>query len=302
MENLQNDPNLQAQQVAAQQMQAKMLLEIVQKAGLDANNAEHQKMAAEVLKNVFELQDPAREKELHGAMREFGLQPDEFKKAIEGFQAQGKQLEQKMSTLNTQEEGLAAKFRKNKTIGAIIGVVAGIAAAAFANKKWLKESKTWKKVLGIAGSFLGGSAVVGGIAGVFTTKPIQKEALALEGQKEKIYVEGEQLGVQAQELQYNMIRDLSAGMLKTRAEVAAKAPATPAPVVSVPKKPVEASVAPKDSHAAAHAAPEKKSVVEKVLDKAKAPIDKVLGNAPAGSNLEKAEASKAAAAEAQTSR
>ncbi|MDG1287109.1 MAG: hypothetical protein P8P30_06035 [Rickettsiales bacterium] len=318
MENTQNDPNMQAQteQAAAQEMQTKLLLDIVQKTGLDANNPAHQKMAAEVLNNVFELQDPAREKERNGIMREYGLQPDEFKAAIEGVIAQSDQLNQKLEEMGNKATDLAEnKLKKSTMISTVIGVVVGAIATYGVHAKWLKGlDKGWKKWGGGIATMVATSLAGGAIADQFTSKPIKKEIEGIAVQGEELSIKNQQLIVQAQELQYNMIRDLSAGMLKTRAEAAAKPPAPVAPIVSVPTKPVAAAQRPhpqeekrntlqKMTDTVGITAPEgKESALDKVLDTvgAKAPIDKILGNAPAASNVEKVEEDKLKAASATT--
>ena len=255
MENLQNS-NPQA---AAQQAQAQMIIEIVKAAGLDANSAENQKAAAQVLQDVSALQAPEREKERNALMREYGINPDEFKSALEGYNKRAEQLSSRAETLGQQEVELVGKFKKAGTIKMAGGLAGGAAATYGVFKKWLTNSDSkLKKIGGAVGTFVAATALVSSVVGYFTTKPVQKDAQVLQDQQAQLQGEHTKLAQEAQDYQYSSFRKLASGMLKSRVATKA-APKVEAPIEKVVK-----------SEAAAE-----KSFTEKVGGE-KAPADKLL--------------------------
>lgn len=273
MENAQNQ-NPQAQ---IQQAQAQMIHEVITHAGLDASDPKNQQAAIEVMRAVGELQAPEREKERNALMREFGLQPDEFKRGLEAIEEQVKAIGQQAENLQNRETELQAKYNKRKTFKNILAVVGAAVAGYFSYQKKFKESDSkltkWGAPTGLA---LLGGALTAWVSGLFTTKPVTKEAEQLGVEKGNLSVEYQQLEAQAQEQQYDAFRKLASRMLKERVEKSAQQPTQP----EVPQVTTEVAA--------------QTNFTQQVAGE-KTPQEKILEQTPSASNVEKALASKAAA-------
>jgi len=278
----------QTPQVMAQQAQAQMILEIVKQAGLDANNVENHKAAAEVLQNVGQLQEPAREKERNALMREFGLQPDEFAAAMKGYENKAKAVGKQAEDISSQEEALAGKFKKRGLIQLGLALVAAVGSAYFSYQKLKTSGGKLKKFGGTALATIAGGAIINAIAGQFTTKPVRKEAEALNEQKGQLADKFQQIEADAQKHQYDTFRNLAAGMLKERVQKQTAAPAV--------KLPVAAPVVEKTAVETPKVEAEKKSFTEGLADKAHAVTDKILRKTSSAISPEAIEAHKAEAA------
>lgn len=223
-------------QVAAQQAQAQMIIEIVNAAGLDASNPKNQKAAAQVLNDVAQLQVPEREKERNALMREYGLNPDEFNGAIQSYNKRAEQLQSRAVALESQQEGLVSRFKRAGTIRSVVGLLGGLGTGYGVFQKWLKNNdKKWKKIGGTIGAFIAGTAVVSAIVGFFTTKPVHKEAQELDVQKTDLQNAHEKLAQEAQQYQYDAFRNLASRMLKERVEKK-EAPAVEPPLEKAVKE------------------------------------------------------------------
>lgn len=290
MENTQNTQNTQTPQTPQQnaiQAQAQFLNDVITKAALDANNPQHQKMAVEVLQNIQALQAPEREKERNALMREFGIQPDEFKQALAGFngkldaaQKQVDNIDQQLKAFGEKGQELNDKMKKKSMLSSLIGLAVGIGAAIGIYKGWLgkeeKDIKGWKKWTGTILTGLVGSRLGSTIARILTTKPILKEGEQLQAdienysvQRNSIAKNSDAVAIEAKQYQYNVAVQLASRMLKTRVESLEKAPEKVTEKAESPVQETPALVAPKT-------VPEEKTFTDKVKDKDRSAASKVL--------------------------
>lgn len=229
-------------QEAQQQVQAQLMIEIIHNAGLDANNAEHQKMAAQVLKDVIDLQDPARKPERDAMMREFGIQPDEYEKAIAEYNQRGDALKVKQEELLQRDESLMAKFKSRGTVRAVISLAGGVAGAFGVVKKWFSGDDVGKMKKGAGGlaGLIGGALVAGYASSFFTTKPVMKSIERLD--QDKISLAGDEAKLMEEAGKYNIdtLKELSTRVLKSRAENAPQQASAEIEAKPEAAKPVEA--------------------------------------------------------------
>ena len=232
MENTQNTQNPQAQ---INQLQAQRITQIIQQAGLDPNNAQMQQAAVEVLNNVQQLQDPAREKEKNAIMREFGIQPDEMQKALAGLEQQARMALAADNQLRVKGEELQKKAGSKNTLASLIGlgvaVLAGFLTTRTDKYKGFGET-TWKKVASVIGAGALGTLLGRGLAYLGMVKPVVKEHQQTLGQIETNQATLAQIDAKAQEVEYNAFVGLASKMLKERVEKKTEAPAIQAPVTT----------------------------------------------------------------------
>lgn len=214
MENPSNSP------LAPQDQE--MLNDIIKLAGLDVKDAKNQQIALEVMKDLEKLQGPEREKERDALMREFGIQPDEFKKTMAEAEAREQSINNREIDLQNKEVGLLDKFKKRGLVRVAIGVLAGIGTGILSYKQWFgAKEKAFPKWGGTIGAGLAGTVVANMIAGLFTTKPVQKEA-------DKLNIEQAELAndIQLQQGAKQYLKDsfyaLASRMLKARVEKTAE--------------------------------------------------------------------------------
>ncbi len=205
-----------AQNQAMLQAQGQLILRVIKHANLDANNVEHQKAAALALKDVGDLYQPERKNELEAMMKGFGFNTQEVDKTMQEFAQQEQRLNERAQAVGADMQNLEAKMKKNSIIQTVFGVIGAIGAAVATYTKLLSDKTKTKKALGAGAAFIGAGFLTNFVAGIFTTKPVLKEAEAIQQNQSELQSIYADLAMKEQNFQLTNIETLAAKVVQSR--------------------------------------------------------------------------------------